>query len=244
MSLRSRRRWWILLLLLTLGTSAAADPDPAGQQFMAAMQRVRLHLPDTPDAPALSNYVIYDYLVAARLRRDLATVDNALDARIDEFLSSRGSQPVTRALRRDWLSSLADRKQWDLFLSRSVDVSDPPLVCDRLAGRLATGDLQGLAEEATARWSMPQKQPDQCSSIFSWLRSKGLLTPVLAEARVRAVLAADNPRLARDFIVDIPPERAAPLLQWVQLLEAPKAVLASVRRRRSRAKRSSPASIG
>ena len=77
-----------------------------------------------------------------------------------------------------------------------------------------------------ARWSTPQKQPDQCASVFSWLRSKALLTPALAEARVRAALAADNPKLARDFLVDVPAERAASLLQWTQLLESPKAPLA------------------
>jgi soluble lytic murein transglycosylase len=53
-----------------------------------------------------------------------------------------------------------------------------------------------------------------------------LLTPELAEIRTRAALAADNPRLAREFLTDVPVPRSAPLLQWIQLLEAPKAPLA------------------
>jgi soluble lytic murein transglycosylase len=52
------------------------------------------------------------------------------------------------------------------------------------------------------------------------------LTPELAETRTRAALAADNPRLARDFVGEVPSPRSAPLLQWIQLLESPSAAVA------------------
>src|SRR5258707_4586637 len=48
----------------------------ARAEFMAAMLRVRLRQPDVPDSPALQHYAIYDYLVAARLRRDLSVSAN------------------------------------------------------------------------------------------------------------------------------------------------------------------------
>src|SRR5262249_20262239 len=70
--------------------------------------------------------------------------------------------------------------------------------------------------------SLPQKQPPECDPVFTWLRQQGLLTPALAESRTRAALTADNPRLAREFLVDVPTETAAPLLQWAQLLDASK----------------------
>ena len=44
----------------------------------------------------------------------------------------------------------------------------------------------------------------------------------LAETRTRAALAADNPRLAREFAADVPVARTAALLQWSDLLESPK----------------------
>ena len=224
-----------LLLLIPVCQARAADPPADAsaqvtaptQEFITAMQRVRQRLPDAPDSAALDAYVIHDYLTAARLRRDLAAnPSEALDDTIDAFLRPRGVQPVTHALRHDWLASLADRKRWDWFLPRSVDTTDSLLICDRLAGRLATGDTQGLAADALARWSLPQKQPEQCVSAFAWLRLQGLLTPELADSRTRAALAADNPRLAREFLIDVPTPRAAALLQWIQLLEAPKAALA------------------
>jgi len=208
------------------GPPAAVDPESTRQEFVAAMQRVRLNLPDTPDSPALEAYAIHDYLVAARFRRDLTSKpDDSLDTAIDVFLQAHAGQPVTRSLRRDWLASLAQRRRWDWFLPRSADVADPVLVCDRLEGRLASGDTEGLGAAGLARWSLPQKQPAECNDVFAWLRQQNLVTPTLAENRARAALAADNPRLAREFAADVPVARMAALLQWSDLLESPKAAL-------------------
>jgi soluble lytic murein transglycosylase len=205
---------------------APPDAQTVRQTFVAAMQRVRLHLPDTPDTPALEAYVIHDYLVAARLRRDLAQKpDQEVDGAIDVFLQAHVNQPVTRGLRREWLASLAERRRWDWFLPRSADTTDPLLACDRLQGRLATGDTEGLGAAVLARWSLPQKQPAECSEAFTWLRQHNLVTATEAEAKVRAALAADNPRLAREFLADVPVAQAPALLQWSDLLEAPKSAL-------------------
>src|ERR1700745_3856673 len=65
---------------------AAADPESIRQTFAAAMQRVRQHLPDEPDSPGLEAYVLHDYLVAARFRRDLnGRTDDALDNPLHAF---------------------------------------------------------------------------------------------------------------------------------------------------------------
>jgi soluble lytic murein transglycosylase len=202
-----------------------ADAETARQEFVAAMQRVRLHQPDMPDSPALESYAIHDYLVAARLRRDLSRPDEIIDAAIDAFLHAHAGQLVARGLRRDWLASLAQRRRWDWFLPRSLDVTDPVLICDRLQGRLATKDTQGLAAAALLRWIVPQKPPAECSDVFAWLRQQGFLTPSLAETRTRAALAADTPRLAREFAADVPLSRRAALIQWSDLLDSPRSAL-------------------
>ena len=205
---------------------AAADLQTTRQAFVAAMQRIRLHLPDTPDSPALEAYVIHDYLLAARFRRDLVQKpDEELDTAIDTFLQAHANQPVTRGLRRDWLVSLAQRRRWDWFLPRSVDATDALVVCDRFQGRLATGDTEGLGAAVLARWSLPQKQPTECNEPFAWLKQQNLETAPVAEAKVRAALTADNPRLAREFVSDVPIALAPALLQWSDLLEAPKSAL-------------------
>ena len=203
-----------------------ADAEGVRQEFVAATQRIRQHQPDLPDSPALQSYAIHDYLVAARWRRDLIVgADEGLDTAIDEFLHVHAGQPVSRALRRDWLTSLAQRHRWDWFLPRSADVIDPVLICDRLEARLSTNDTQGLAAAALLRWMAPQKPPAECAEVFAWLRKQGLLTAALAEGRTRAALSADTPRLARDFAADVPLDRRAALLQWSDLLDSPRPAL-------------------
>jgi soluble lytic murein transglycosylase len=214
------------LFAQTVSTESGLGKDPARDEFVAAMQRIRLHQADIPDPQELERYAIHDYLVAARLRRDLnAVADDSLDAAIDAFVRSHPGQPVGRGLRRDWLTSLAQRRRWDWFLPRSTDVTDPALICDRLSARLATGDTEGLAAAALARWAAPQKPPVECADVFAWLRQGGLLSPELAESRARAALSADQPRLAREFAADVPLNRRSTLLQWSDLLDSPKSAL-------------------
>ena len=188
-----------------------------------------LNAPEPPDSRALQAYPIYDYLVAARLRRDLTFTPNEdLDALVDAFVQAHEGQPVVRTLRRQWLASLAERRRWDWFLPRSADVTDPVLTCDRLQGRLATGDTDKLASDALARWNLIQRPPAECAIVFAWLHAQGFVTPALQEARARAALAADNPSLAREFVAEVPAERSAPLRQWLQLLESPRAALSAL----------------
>ncbi|HLW23474.1 MAG TPA: transglycosylase SLT domain-containing protein [Steroidobacteraceae bacterium] len=206
--------------------ASSAGTERTRLEFMAAMQRVRLGLPDLEDSRALKHYPIYSYLIAARLHRDLERApQEQLDSAIDDFLKTHAGQPVVRSLRRAWLAGLAERGRWDWFLPRSADVTDPTLLCDRLAGRLATGAVAGLADEALARWSLPQRAPRECDPVFEWLRKEGLITPERQEARARAALHAGTPALARELTVGLSEERARPLLQWAQLLDAPKSSL-------------------
>ncbi|HEX3913081.1 MAG TPA: transglycosylase SLT domain-containing protein [Steroidobacteraceae bacterium] len=227
----NRPRWLlnaaaILFIAPAVSAQPAADAATVRDEFVAAMQRIRAHQPDLPDSSELQSYAIYDYLLAARMRRDLTVKpDENLDSAVDGFLHSHAGQPVTRGLRHDWLASLAQRRRWDWFLPRSVDTADPLLSCDRLSARLATGDTRGLAAAALIRWLVPQKPPAECTEVFGWLRQQGLLTPALAETRTRAALAADTPRLAREFAADVPVDFRAALLQWSDLLDAPKSAL-------------------
>jgi soluble lytic murein transglycosylase len=226
----SAREWLLITCLCTAAGTSSAQPTvpapaaPAATEFMAAMQRARMNstAPGAPDSAALKAYPIYDYLAAARLRRALTwTPADDLDAAIDAFLRAHEGQPVGRVLRRQWLGSLAERRRWDWFLPRSADLTDPVLICDRLEGRLATGDTDKLASEALARWNLVQRPPAECALVFAWLHAQGVVTPAMQEARARAALATDNPSLAREFIAEVPSERSAPLRQWLQLLESP-----------------------
>ncbi len=215
-----------LLVMLIACRPAAAD---ARSDFMAAMQRVESLRPDLPDPPRLKAYAIYEYLVAARLRRDLrANPGPAVDADIDAFLNAHAGEPVSRLLEHDWLLSLAARGRWDWFLPRSTAVRDPRLLCARLAGRLATDPGIDLPAAAIALWLLPRRQPAECDPVFSWLHRRGMLTLDLAEERTRAALIAGDPRLALQFAAALPPRRAAPLRRWAHAHDAPGATLAAI----------------
>src|SRR5581483_5832371 len=205
------------------------EADRVRPEFIAAMHRVRQHLPEPADSNPLKAYVIYDYLVAARLERDLELKPGEdLDVQVDAFLKEHSGQPVTRNLRTEWLESLATRGRWDWFLPRASDLTSPVLLCDRLAAELASGATGTLAAEALARWSLPQKQPAECDPVFNWLSAQGLLTAPLAQTRARAALAAENSKLARESMTLLTSEQAAPLLEWAQLLESPKSALTAL----------------
>jgi soluble lytic murein transglycosylase len=209
--------------------AAALDQNALRQEFLAAMQSVRLPGSEVQDSAALQAYPIYDYLVAARLRRDLdLRPGDELDAAVDAFLQVHGRLPVTRALRHDWLLTLVQRRRWDWFLPRAADAIDPVLICDRLEGRLESGLTSGLGIDALVRWNMPQKPPHECDGVFAWLHQQGLTTPAMAVIRTRAALSGENPKLAREFAVELTPPAAAALLQWAQLLETPKPVLSNL----------------
>jgi soluble lytic murein transglycosylase len=224
----------VALPLIGSGAPPPANNQAARQEFVAAMERVRQHQPDTADSAALKSYAVYDYLVAARLRRDLTLrPGESLDATIDAFLRAHAGHPVAHGLRRDWLANLAQRRRWDWFLPRSPDVVDPALLCDRLEGRLASGDTAGLANAALTLWLQPLKPLPECNGVFAWLRQQGLLTPSLAESRARAALAAGNPRLAREFAADVAAPRRAALFQWSDLLESPQPALNILARHQS-----------
>ena len=69
---------------------------------------------------------------------------------------------------------------------------------------------------------MPLRQPTECAPVFAWLYEQKLVTPSLLVERAQSALRAENAPLAREFIAEVSPERSAPLLQWLQLLEAPR----------------------
>ncbi len=210
------------LLWVLSAFGAAADPAPLRNEFVVAMHRIRDHQVEPPDSTELQGYILYDYLIAERMRRELAqSPSESLDAAIDAFERTHHGKPVARVLWHEWLANLALRKRWDWFLARSAGLSDANLICDRLTGRLATGDTNGLGAAALARWELAQRAPVNCDGVFTWLKAQGLLTANRVESRARAALAADDWRLARDLTSGLPAARATPLIKGAEILESP-----------------------
>ena len=217
------------LLALLLGIAATATADPlAGprREFQAAYAAITAAPRDgqvAADSEALRAYPLYPYLQAARLIRRLE--DPAATDAIEAFLAQHGSAPVARSLRRSWLMSLAQRRDWTRYLTAyREDVDDSAAArCNMLAARVALGRNEGLAEAIADTYLSPRSLPAACDPAFDWLKAQGRLAPELIERRARLALGAGEAGLARHLARALPANRAAPLEQWIGLIEKPRA---------------------
>ena len=215
-------------LLVPPGARAAEPYDPfvkVRESFRKAYDDVDAAAPKRPgDSEALRSYPLYPYLQAARIRRALADAGEELgsvDQRAETFITLHDSEPVGRSLRRVWLTSLAERGHWEQFLQQYRDnLADDALECQSFTARIATERTTDLAPLVAKRWLTPRSLPD-CERAFDWLRAQNALTPELIEQRARMALKEANTGFAREMAAFLPPERAAPLLQWASLLEQP-----------------------
>ena len=219
------------LVALAIGigptTALASDADPYGDarpEFVAAMAEAARAAPGAvaTDSDALKEYPLYPYVLAARLQRRLA--DPAAVPDVQAFLERYGDQPVSRSLRREFLMTLALRKQWDAYLTAyRPDVDDTIAArCNAFAARIALGRTEGMANDVVEQWSVPKSLPPACDPAFEWARAQGLITPELIEMRAKAALDAGQAGLARILARSLPESKAAPINQWAGLIEQPR----------------------
>ena len=215
-------------LLPLSGARGAAHDDPYAK-VRATFRQAYADIDDPTakrrsDSEALRNYPLYPYLQAARIRRALADIGDdlgSIDQRAQTFVTYHESDPVGRSVRRVWLASLAERGHWEQFLQQyREDLADDALECQSFTARIELERTADLAPLIARRWLTPRSLPD-CQRAFDWLRAQNALTPELIEQRGRMALQEGNSGFAREMAAFLPPERAAPLLQWAKLLEDP-----------------------
>ncbi|HEY9547126.1 MAG TPA: transglycosylase SLT domain-containing protein, partial [Solimonas sp.] len=107
--------------------------------------------------------------------------------------------------------------------------SDPTLICYRWQARIAsTPDAPELRSSLLAFWSDAPQMPSACNPPFDWLQAQNLISDAALEQRTRKALAAGNANLAAALVKRLPAPRAAPLQQWLRLLQDPKSALAGI----------------
>jgi soluble lytic murein transglycosylase len=222
--MKSLIRSLALLLLWPVLTHAQEEAIPARTEFKAAMVRVDAGEASGDDSKVLRAYVLYPYLIAARLQREIRTTPNSdADARAQKFLATYANWPIARDLRKTLLQSLAQRQNWAAFVADyNPDIADDSLRCQQILARSKMGEDTTLREDALKVWMTGQKMPQACTPVFDWMRQQGWLTPVLAEKRARLALAAGNVELAEYMAQMVAPERAPAILRWARLIRAPR----------------------
>jgi soluble lytic murein transglycosylase len=176
---------------------------------------------DVADDPVLRAYPLYPYLQAERIHQAFSSDPAAADRRAAGFLITYARLPVGTQLRRSWLESLAQRSDWEVFLTvfREAGATDA-LRCQALSARIATGQTAQLGALLVPQWLTAHEIPE-CDAPYAWGADHGLITAELVERRARLALQAGNAGLARKLLSKLPAEQAAPLLQWAALLETP-----------------------
>lgn len=219
-----------LALLLLLPTLAIAQDDLSATRaaFNAALTQVDSVAADGADAPALSSYLLYPYVIAARLQREIkgAPTDETA-ARVQSFLTRYASWPIARDIRKSWLQSLNQRQEWAAFLAAyHPETADDSLRCQQLQARMKLGTDATLRDDALKIWLTGQKMPQACTPVFDAMRQQTWITPELAEKRARLALTEGNVELAEYMTQMVTLERAQHLLRWARLIRSPREELA------------------
>lgn len=221
-----------MLILAAPLASRAGNDDAIRQQFRDALTAARANQPQVrPDRAALRDYVLYPYLEATRIQTRISNgVAGGADADAARWLNAYPDLPVSRELRRQWLIDIGEREDWPLFLAQDdQDSSDPTLICYRWQARIAsTPDDPALRGALLAFWTNAPQMPSICNPPFDWLQAQGLISDAALEQRARKALADGNSYLAGVLIKQLPAPRAAPLQQWLRLLQDPKATLVEI----------------
>ncbi len=216
-----------LALLLFAGAYAGDPLEPARDEFLHAYAQ-----PGTlgTDSDALQAYPLYSYLVSKRIQHVLeqtAEIPAPGDEQARAFLQAHEFEPVGRDLRATWLRSLARRQDWVTYIKEyRRETADAPLRCYFLQARIAQQRPDApmdpeISTDLLAQWLAPRQLPQECEPVFGWARQNGIVREEHIEQRLRLLLENDQGEFARMIAAQLPAERAAPFLQWADLLQRP-----------------------
>ncbi|MGB1580900.1 MAG: transglycosylase SLT domain-containing protein [Nevskiales bacterium] len=145
--------------------------------------------------PALQDYALYPYLLAAELDQDLRKRPGpATDQKLRGFLSQYKQQAVTQSVRGLWLEQLAKRQAWADFLAFLPDKPGEKTQCRAALARIKLKRPEALAA-ASELWLHGGLRDKACIPVFEWLESSGSLSQALVEGRIELAREAGNSKV-------------------------------------------------
>lgn len=178
---------FVAVLFVLFSLPAMAGPsDHERELFQQLYVDAQYGRVDQQDFAPLQDYVLYPYLLAARLGYDVKYNQGSdTDRRIAAFLKRYPNVYRSDGLREAWLKSLAERQHWRSFLAHApVDLDDTELECFKAQALINTHSENALAA-ASALWLAGHSQPDACNAVFAWLENSGNLSAELVNGRVQ-----------------------------------------------------------
>jgi soluble lytic murein transglycosylase len=172
---RVARRLLILVAGLWLaGAVSAAEPTEAQRTAFKQAYTAALQGGDgwRTSATGLQDYPLYPYLEAASLTHDIRQIQRA---QVEDYLKRYPGLIPASDLRRDFLTELARRQDWDNFLAMYQPGLGDALACNALQAQLSKGTPLDFDRDLATLWSK-SKLPSACDPVLSAAHDQGLLT--------------------------------------------------------------------
>ncbi|WP_114241590.1 transglycosylase SLT domain-containing protein [Dyella sp. C9] len=212
MSLHAPRRFARRLLIVMAGlclagAASAAEPTPAQRDAFKEAYAVAQQGGDgwRSLSTGLQDYPLYPYLEAAALTHDIRQIDRA---RVEDYLKRYPGLIPASDLRRDFLTELARRQDWDNFLAMYQPGLGDALSCNALQAQLARGATLDFNRDLAALWAKP-KLPGACDPVLSTAHDQGLLTPQRVWDRIDAAADANQPGTVAAMADWLPADQSA-----------------------------------
>jgi soluble lytic murein transglycosylase len=180
---------------------AAVSPD---ERFLAARDAYRQgQYPRlVENARHLRGYVLEPYVEYYQLRMRLEELPSEA---VREFLARQSGSYIGESLRRDWLRTLARKREWTLFEADypGLSADDREVVCYALQVRHQRGDRSAI-DEFRRQWAAPRDLPEGCAAIAEGLIATGRLDAAQVWERGRMLLEAGQLTAARRTLGYLP----------------------------------------
>lgn len=204
---RYARRLLIVIAGLWLAAGAASAAEPTDTQRTAFKQAYAAAQQGGDSwrslASGLQDYPLYPYLEAAALTHDIRQLDRP---RVEDYLKRNPGLIPASDLRRDFLTELARRQDWDNFLAMYQPGLGDALTCNALQAQLAKGGTLDFDRDISALWAKP-KLPSACDPVLSAAHDQGLLTTQRVWDRIDRAADANQPGTIAAIADWLPPDQ-------------------------------------
>src|SRR5579859_3602067 len=201
------RRLLILVASLWLaGTAMAAEPTEAQRTAFKQAYTAALQGGDGWKAAAsdLQAYPLYPYLEAVALTHDIRQIQRP---QVEDYLKRYPGLLPASDLRRDFLTELARRQDWDNFLAMYQPGLGDALTCNALQAQLSKGTQLDFDRDLATLWSKA-KLPSACDPVLSAAHDQGLLTEQRLWDRIDRAADAVQPGTINSLAAWLPADQS------------------------------------
>lgn len=170
----------------------------------------------TSSQPMLTPYNQYESL--------LKNIDRVNPLLIQAFLTQYENTPIANRLRSQWLLTLAQKKQWPLYLLFYKPTKSATLNCLELTALYETGQKEIALQRAKDLWLIGHTQSKACDTIFTYWKKSGALTEKLIWQRLEMALENNQLSLASHLAALLPKTQEKTAQIWIQLHQQPNTV--------------------